>query len=85
MYQYDAFPLQGNVWSYTVAFKKSLMPIGHTITTQYSCLTLLNSQIQRLVPLSKVICTFHISCCLASPARWPLILQVVPELLEWCY
>lgn len=84
-HQYDAFPLQGDVCNYTVTFKNFLMPVEQKITTQYSCLTLLNSQIQRLVPLSKVICIFHITCCLTFPAIRPLSLQMMPELLELCY
>lgn len=84
-HQYDAFPLQGDVCNYTVTFKNFLMPVEQKITTQYSCLTLLNSQIQRLVPLSKVICIFHITCCLTFPAIRPLSLQMMSELLELCY
>lgn len=84
-HQYDAFPLQGDVCNYTVTFKNFLMPVEQKITTQYSCLTLLNSQIQRLVPLSKVICIFHITCCLTFPAIRPLSLQMMPELLELRY
>lgn len=84
-HQYDAFPLQGDVCNYTVTFKNFLMPVEQKITTQYSRLTLLNSQIQRLVPLSKVICIFHITFCLTFPAIRPLSLQMMPELLELGY